>query len=57
MAVLHSFYCNCLVVFVTGIVETEKEDHEHSTGTDPLEREATICTGREPGTEEKSTRG
>ena len=55
------FYTGFTVIvwlfFVTGIVKTEKEDHQHSTGTDPLEREATVCTGREPGTEEKPTRG
>ena len=43
------FYTGFTVIvwlfFVTGIVETEKEDHQHSTGTDPLEREATVCTG------------
>lgn len=42
---------------LTGIAKIEEEDYQHCSGSHSSERETSVCTSRESGTEDQAEGG
>ena len=54
---LHFILFHFVIILLSGVAKAAEKDHKHCAGPNPCQREAAVCTGREPGAEGQAERG